>query len=317
MTDLITLDERSRLYQLEETIRQGLNTFVDVGNALLEIRDKRLYRQEYSTFEEYCREQWNIKRQRAYELMGAADVVKNLSEISDKLPLRESHVAPLASLEPEEQVEAWKRVITSTPEGKVTASIVLKAVKEVEREKRIERRQERIESTPVIPNGKYNVIYADPPWKYTFGFDIHGAADRHYSTMSIDELCELPIRDLTEDNAVLFMWTTSPKLFDSYAVIKAWGFEYKTSFVWDKVKHVMGHYNSVRHEFLLLCTRGSFPKQSDTLHDSVIEIERSDEHSEKPEYFRQLIETMYPLSKKIELFARKTVDGWDGWGNEL
>lgn len=315
--ELITLDERSRLYQLEETIRQGLNTFVDVGNALLEIRDKRLYRQEYSTFEEYCREQWNMSRPRAYQLIDAANVVTNLSTIVDKFPIIESQARPLASLEPEEQVEAWKRVITSTPEGKVTASIVLKAVKEVEREKRIERRQERIESTPVIPNGKYNVIYADPPWQYAFGFDIHGAADRHYSTMSIDELCELPIRDLTEDNAVLFLWTTSPKLFDAHDVIKAWGFEYKTSFVWDKVKHVMGHYNSVRHEFLLLCIKGSFPKQSDTLHDSVIEIERSDEHSEKPEYFRQLIETMYPLSKKIELFARRKSEGWDAWGNEL
>jgi N6-adenosine-specific RNA methylase IME4 len=258
-----------------------------------------------------------MQRAHAYRLIESAKVLNTLSPIGDILPATESQARPLASLEPEEQVEAWKRVITSTPEGKVTASIVLKAVKEVEREKRIERRQERIESTPVIPNGKYNVIYADPPWQYAFGFDIHGAADRHYSTMSIDELCELPIRDLTEDNAVLFMWTTSPKLFDSYAVIKAWGFEYKTSFVWDKVKHVMGHYNSVRHEFLLLCTKGSFPKQSNTLHDSVIEIERSDEHSEKPEYFRQLIETMYPLSKKIELFARRKSEGWDAWGNEL
>lgn len=319
IANIITLDERSRLFQLEETIRQGLNTFVDVGNALLEIRDKRLYRQEYSTFEEYCREQWSFTKQRAYQLMDAATVVDTIqkSTIVDFFPKTETQARPLASLEPEEQVEAWKRVITSTPEGKITAAIVLKAAKEVEREKRADRRQDRIESTPVIPNGKYNLIYADPPWQYTFGFDIHGAADRHYSTMSIDELCELPIRDLTEDNAVLFMWTTSPKLFDSYAVIKAWGFEYKTSFVWDKVKHVMGHYNSVRHEFLLLCTKGSFPKQSNTLHDSVIEIERSDEHSEKPEYFRQLIETMYPLSKKIELFARRKSEGWDAWGNEL
>ena len=63
--------------------------------------------------------------------------------------------------------------------------------------------------------------------------------------------------------------------------------------------------------------RGSFPKQNNTLHDSVISIERTDEHSEKPEYFRHLIEEMYPNSKKIELFARKRVDGWDAWGNEL
>ena len=251
--------------------------------------------------------------------MRSADVIANLENdtIVSFLPKTESQTRPLTSLEPAEQVEAWKRVITSTPEGKITAAVVLKAAKEVEREKREERRQDRIESTPVIPNGKYNVIYADPPWQYTFGFDIHGAADRHYSTLSITELCNLPIKDLAEDNAVLFLWTTSPKLFDSYEVIKAWGFDYKTSFVWDKVKHVMGHYNSVRHEFLLLCVRGSFPKQSDTLHDSVIEIERSDEHSEKPEYFRQLIEDMYPISKRIELFARQRAEGWDAWGNEL
>lgn len=187
-------------------------------------------------------------------------------------------------------------------------------IKEAERKLR---RQDRIENTPMMPNGKYNVIYADPPWKYEFGFDIHGAADRHYNTMTIRELCELPVPELAEDNAVLFLWVTSPKLFDANEIIKAWGFDYKTSFIWDKVKHVMGHYNSVRHEILLVCVKGSFPKQSDTLHDSVIEIERSDEHSEKPEYFRQLIETMYPLSKKIELFARKKVEGWTAWGNEL
>lgn len=183
--------------------------------------------------------------------------------------------------------------------------------------KRTLSRADRIESTPVIPDGKFNVIYADPPWKYEFGFDIHGAADRHYHTLSVDELCDLPIPELVENNAVLFLWVTSPKLFDAQKIIKAWGFEYKTSFVWDKVKHVMGHYNSVRHEFLLVCVKGSFPKQSNTLHDSVITIERTDEHSEKPEYFRQLIVDMYPLSKKIELFARKRADGWESWGNEL
>ncbi len=317
MTDIITLDERGRLYQCEEVIERGLNTFVDVGNALLEIRDNRLYRQEYHTFEDYCKERWGMSRPRAYQLIDAANVMSNLSTIVDKTPSVESQVRPLTSLDPQEQVEAWKRVIETTPEGKITAAVVLKAAKEVEREKRQERRQDRIESTPVIPDGKYNVIYADPPWKYDFGFDIYGAADRHYHTMTIQELCDLPIPVLVEDNAVLFLWVTSPKLFDAQKIIQAWGFEYKTSFVWDKVKHVMGHYNSVRHEFLLVCVRGSFPKQSNTLHDSVIEIERSDEHSEKPDYFRQLIEDMYPKSKKIELFARQCAEGWDSWGNEL
>ena len=215
---------------------------------------------------------------------------------------------------PKERVEQLVEINQEAPE---LVEPILRGEIAIKEAERIIRRRDRIESTPVIPDGKFNVIYADPPWKYDFGFDIHGAADRHYHTMTIQELCDLPIPEIVEDNAVLFMWVTSPKLFDANKVITAWGFEYKTSFVWDKVKHVMGHYNSVRHEFLLVCVKGSFPKQSDTLHDSVITIERSDEHSEKPEYFRQLIEDMYPKSKKIELFARKPAEGWASWGNEL
>lgn len=261
-------------------------------------------------------EEFNLSESYIWKLQ-AANKVEKLLDYSPVGTIPETQLRPLTHLEPEQQREAWQLAIESAPGGKITAAVVLAAARVINREKQAERRQEQIAETPTVPDGKFNVIYADPPWQYTFGFDIHGAADRHYATMSIDDLCNLPIRDLAEDNAVLFLWTTSPKLFDAHDVIKAWGFEYKTSFVWDKVKHVMGHYNSVRHEFLLLCIKGSFPKQSDTLHDSVIEIERSDEHSEKPEYFRQLIETMYPLSKKIELFARRKSEGWDAWGNEL
>lgn len=234
----------------------------------------------------------------------------------DKLPMNERQARALNGLEPDMQVKVWQEVIETAPEGKVTAAIV-KAVRDIHRERIEERRQDRIESTPVIPDGKYNVIYADPPWRYEYGFDIHGAADRHYSTLTADEIANLPIKDLFEDNAVLFLWTTSPKLFESKKIIDGWGFEYKTSFIWDKINHVMGHYNSVRHEILMICVRGSFPKQSNILHDSVISIERTESHSEKPGHFRELIEEMYPRSKKIELFARKVVEGWDAWGNEL
>ena len=204
------------------------------------------------------------------------------------------------------------------PVMQLTKEQILQVAREINREKQASRRKNQIAETPTIPDGKYNVILADPPWRYDYGFDIHGAADRHYKTLSPQEIADLPVHSLFEDNAVLFMWATSPKLEDAFTVINGWGFEYKTSFIWDKVKHNMGHYNSVRHEFLLICTKGSFPKQSDTLIDSVVSIERSDEHSEKPEEFRQIIEEMYPLSKKIELFSRKKdIPGWKTWGNEL
>lgn len=171
--------------------------------------------------------------------------------------------------------------------------------------------------TPELPKGKYRVIYADPPWKYgnTMPEYFSEQAD-HYTLMTITELCDLPIRDLALDDAVLFLWVTSPMLKQAFDVIQAWGFEYKASFVWDKVKHNMGHYNSVRHEFLLVCTRGSCQPDVKKLYDSVVSIERG-QHSEKPEFFREIIDTLYPEGERIELFARREVDGWNYFGNEL
>jgi len=167
---------------------------------------------------------------------------------------------------------------------------------------------------------KYSVIYCDPPWKYTSG-DQHTHETQetvigtHYPSMTIPELCRLPVKQMAYENAVLFMWATSPLLQESFDIIKAWGFEYKTSMVWDKVAHNVGNYVSVRHEFLLICTRGVTPKVP-KLVDSVYTEERT-EHSRKPKYFRDLIDELYPDGKRVELFARGELpDNWDAWGNE-
>ena len=138
----------------------------------------------------------------------------------------------------------------------------------------------------------------------------------HYPLLTVAEICDIPVKDIVEDNAVLFLWTTSPILEESFQVVKSWGFTYKASFVWDKVKHNMGHYNSVRHEFLLVCTRGSCQPDIQKLFDSVV-IEERTEHSKKPELFYEIIETLYTHGKKIELFSRKTREGWASYGNEV
>ena len=170
-----------------------------------------------------------------------------------------------------------------------------------------------------LPNAKYRVLYADPPWSYNDKADAGavqaGGAERHYPSMSIAELCALPIPALCEPDAVLFLWVTSPLLFESAAVIKAWGFSYRASFVWYKMKHNMGHYNSVRHEFLLICVRGSCQPDVVKLFDSVVSEERTT-HSKKPETFRTMIDTLYPNGKRLELFARGAVQGWDTYGFE-
>lgn len=167
---------------------------------------------------------------------------------------------------------------------------------------------------------KYRVIYADPPWQYDLEQTSPnlGGAIKHYNSMSIEELCALPIKDIAEKDAVLFLWITSPKLNLFLQLMEAWGFDYKTSFVWDKVKHNMGHYNSVRHEFLLIGGRGKSTPDIKHLYDSVISIERSDKHSEKPVEFLDIIDKLYQHGNRIELFARQAKkDNWYFWGNEV
>ena len=168
---------------------------------------------------------------------------------------------------------------------------------------------------------KYTVIYADPPWKYTSG-NQHSDEEQetvigtHYQSLTIPELCKLPVEKMAAENSVLFLWVTSPLLAECFDIIREWGFKYKTSMVWDKVKHNVGNYVSVRHELLLICTRGSYTPQVKELFDSVYTEERT-EHSKKPSYFRDVIETIYPEGKRIELYAREKAEGWDSWGDEV
>jgi len=173
--------------------------------------------------------------------------------------------------------------------------------------------------TPPLPEGKYQVIYADPAWEYAQEQHSHEKQDTvlntHYPTMPTEDIAKLPVKELAGDNSVLFLWTTSPKLYEAKQVVDGWGFEYKASMIWDKVKHNVGYYVSVRHEILLICTKGSCLPDNPKLYDSVVTEERT-EHSKKPELFYQIIEDLYH-GKKIELFARNKREGWDSWGNQL
>ena len=177
-------------------------------------------------------------------------------------------------------------------------------------------KRDRIEKEAPAPTGKYRVIYADPPWSYgNTQPDYHTEQRDHYPVMPLSDICAIPVREWAEDDAVLFIWVTSPILEESFQVIRAWGFKYKASFVWDKVHHNMGHYNSVRHEFLLVCVRGSCQPDVRKLFDSVQSIERT-EHSKKPAEFYDIIETIYTNGDRLEMFARNPRDGWKGYGHQ-
>lgn len=218
-----------------------------------------------------------------------------------------SHHKEVAALSPREQ-DKW----LDTAERKQLSMHNLR--------REIRQAQHQIEA-PAQMTGTYRVIYADPPWSYgDKRHDFEGkytGAEHHYPSMSIAEMCALPVRDIVQDDAVLFMWVTSPLLYEAAPIIDAWGFQYKACFVWDKVAHNVGYYNSVRHEFLLICTRGRCTPDVPKLHDSVIDIKRPEKHSEKPEFFRDLIDAMYPHGERIELFRRgEAPNGWNVWGNQ-
>jgi N6-adenosine-specific RNA methylase IME4 len=171
------------------------------------------------------------------------------------------------------------------------------------------------EGVTEAPTKRYRILYADPPWQYgNTQPDYHTEQRDHYPVMPLADICALPIRDWCEDNAVLFLWVTSPMLAECFQVVAAWGFTYKANFVWDKIKHNMGHYNSVRHEFLLICVRGSCQPDCSTLIDSVQNIERG-EHSAKPVEFFDIIETLYTHGPKLQIFPRKHRDGWADYGH--
>ena len=166
------------------------------------------------------------------------------------------------------------------------------------------------------PEGKYRVIYADPPWSYGDERSGMGGAIDHYNTMSLEDIKALPVKELAEDDAVLFMWTTAPLLEEAFEVVNAWGFKYKTNIIWNKVKPNLGNYTSVRHEHLMIATKGRGTPDNTERPNSVQTIERRGRHSEKPEEFRNIIETLYTYGNKIELFSRKKVEGWEVYGNE-
>ena len=222
--------------------------------------------------------------------------------LSGQLNTTKQGIVTLSEALPEEQKKVIDLLVSGDAKGLQDAKRIIAS--------------ELVKDIPPV-SGKYKVIYADPPWEYGGSMNTtYGTADKHYPTMTLDDICALPIKDLSEDNAVLFLWTTSPCLEDTFKVISAWGFKYKASFIWDKIKHVMGHYNSVRHEFLLISTKGSCTPEVMKLFDSVVSEERT-EHSAKPETFREIIDTIYPSGKRIELFARDKHDGWETWGNQV
>ena len=187
---------------------------------------------------------------------------------------------------------------------------------------------------PKLPNKKYQVIYADPPWDYggkmqydktTIKSENEGfkreiflsSASFKYPTLKLKELMLLDVNGIATEDCILFMWTTGPQLENAVKLGNAWGFEYKTvAFVWDKMVHNPGRYTLSQTEFVLAFKKGRFPTPRGARNVRQLVTVHRGEHSEKPIQVIDGITKMFPQQNKIELFARNNYVGWDNWGLE-
>lgn len=168
----------------------------------------------------------------------------------------------------------------------------------------------------------YQIIYADPPWRYDQK-GLQGAAEEHYSTMSLEDICKLPVGSISAKDSILFLWATFPQLPAALRVISAWGFKYKTvAFLWLKKNRKadswffgLGFWTRGNAEVCLLATRGHPKRQSSKIHQFI--ISPIEAHSKKPDIVRDKIVELAGDVPRIELFARQTTPGWDVWGNEV
>lgn len=185
---------------------------------------------------------------------------------------------------------------------------------------------------------KYDIIYADPPWSYQ-DKGCNGACAKHYNTMSVEEICALPVANLAAKDCTLFMWATYPQMQEALKVIAAWGFKYKTiAFQWVKLNRNvqlnnftiatvqdilhkacffgLGRWTRGNTECCLLATKGKPHRENNSV--SQLIFAPLTKHSSKPPEARDRIKTLLGGGMhSIELFAREQVEGWDCWGDEV
>lgn len=252
----------------------------------------------------------SVERARDVLDQGEATLVKaveqgkvSVSAAADVATLPKQEQAEIVAKGEKEILEAAKRIRAKKSEAK--------------REERIERIAEIAVGNRDLNTGKtYPVIYADPPWQYDYSPTEVRAIENHYPTMSLEQIKALPISNIVSDDAILFMWATSPKLKEAFQVLEAWGFEYRSSAIWVKNQLGMGYYFRQQHELLLIATRGSMPAPAPADRPRSVFTSDRTEHSAKPAEFAEFIERMYPTLPRIELFCRSPRHGWDVWGNQ-
>jgi N6-adenosine-specific RNA methylase IME4 len=310
------IDEIKRLRDLAETARLYCLK-VKAGNEAISVAvviRNRAVRREGEVLRDLVEHKGGRPQKNPRDPQG----LKNLDELG--ITFSESSRAQAVANIPEKEFEANER---ATLTQLYQLGQIFKIGRQADAQKPIIQSDDEDEATrrgivgsleELIESGdRYSTIYADPPWRYG-NQGTRGATDDHYRTMTVDEICAEPVAKVVTENAHLHFWTTNAFLPQAFRVIEAWGFEYKSCFVWVKPQMGMGNYWRVAHEFLLFGVRGKAPFRS---RDEISwgEFDRK-AHSEKPNEIRQLIERVSP-PPYLEMYGRLATGPWTVYGNQV
>lgn len=320
---MASLDGKARLEELEAVIHAADLSQAELASAIEEICLNELYREiGFERFEDYCEERLERTRQRAYQLMEFAAVVRRCQPVVD-IPIPSERVArEIGRLPAAEQPAAWKAVVAKHGPRPTAREVAAEIAARLDDESPLP----IIHSEPldgvcgdlqelIELGNKYGVIYADPPWAYDNRATRANVESIYAGTMTVEEICDMPVPQLAADDAHLHLWTTNAFLHDAFHVMQAWGFDYRSVFVWCKPQMGIGNYWRVSHEFLLLGIRGNVKGFAERCHMSYRVIDRG-EHSAKPDVVRDLVSQVSP-EPRLELFGRKRVEGWTVFGNQV
>lgn len=312
-----SVDEALKIRDTSEALRayakQAKNKVLEIDAAEIRIRAERrvgeLIRDQKSSVglskgggigSNQHKRATGAKKEPVAPTLAAAGIDKKLSSRAQKL-------AAVPAAQFDGMLGEWRDRI-----GKETERVTTNLLREGEREQTRDARP----SKP-LPVGCFRLLYADPPWRYEHIETESRAIENQYPTMTLEDLCDLVVP--AADDAVLFLWATSPKLAEAIQVVDRWGFNYRTCAVWDKERIGMGYYFRQQHELLLVAARGALPVPAPSVRPSSVIRERRGRHSDKPDRVYEILEAMYPTftaRDRVELFGRRARPHWTTWGNE-
>lgn len=303
--DLTILEQGEQLQRRNE-ILEAMGKRAKQGDNQFDIRGGETV-SPLKTTEDIAKEAGLSKRSAQQRIQIARNISPEVKELIRNTPIADStrQLLELARIEPDEQIEIAKQSI----ERKI-------AITEAKRE--IAKEKQKNAPKPELPDGKYSVIYIDPPWPVgSIVMDKwKSPIEDKYPTMTIDEIRSLPIDNLAGDECSLFMWTTHTFLPDALKIINEWGFKYFCCITWDKGNGWTQLGFHKRTEFLLYAYKGGINVNQYGDAIPTIISEKKTYHSKKPDSIRDLIAKKTP-EPRLEMFARGKYEGWIVWGNEV